>query len=67
MTPDCGTIEEDGLTPILRLRKGDVYEFGRVELPVRENDRLHQRCDGIGRVMTALPAESTRTEMWPWS
>ena len=36
-TNDTGlwTIEEDGLTPILRLRKGDVYEFGRVELPVR--------------------------------
>ena len=28
-------VEEDGLTPQLRLRKGDVYDFGRPELPVR--------------------------------
>lgn len=28
-------VEEDGLTPLLRLRKGDSYDFGRTELPFR--------------------------------
>lgn len=29
------TISEDGVIPSLRLRKGDIYDFGVVELPVR--------------------------------
>jgi hypothetical protein len=28
------TLTEDGVTPALRLRKGDVYDFGSVELPI---------------------------------
>jgi hypothetical protein len=29
------TVTQDGLTPTLRLRKGDSYNFGRTELPIR--------------------------------
>jgi hypothetical protein len=29
------TITEDGVVPFLRLREGDVYDFGVVELPIR--------------------------------
>ncbi len=37
LTNDTGlwAVEEDGLTPLLRLRKGETYDFGRPELPVR--------------------------------
>jgi hypothetical protein len=36
-TTDTGlwTIAEDGVIPILRLREGDIYDFGVVELPIR--------------------------------
>jgi hypothetical protein len=29
------TIAEDGVIPFLRLREGDIYDFGVVELPIR--------------------------------
>lgn len=29
------TISEDGTIPLLRLREGDIYDFGVVELPIR--------------------------------
>jgi hypothetical protein len=29
------TVSDDAITPTLRLRKGDVYDFGRTELPFR--------------------------------
>lgn len=29
------TVSQDGVTPTLRLRKGDNYDFGRTELPIR--------------------------------
>lgn len=36
-TNDAGlwTVTQDGVTPTLRLRKGDNYDFGRTELPIR--------------------------------
>jgi hypothetical protein len=41
-------VEEDGLTPFLRLREGDVYDFGRPELPFRRTVNSISVATGSG-------------------